>query len=94
MDDSIRIITERDRQTVDWLRAHVGAARLEEAARYLTDHAISKPYVSAICRYLRVRPPAFVAGEPIRDHRVGDAYLAKMRGQLASTAAHAPGRRP
>lgn len=94
MDDLIRIITERDRQTVDWLRAHVGTVRLEEAVRYLTGHSRSKPYVSAICRYLGVRPPAFVPGQPIHDHRVGDEYLAKMRAQLASMAVRTLGGRP
>jgi len=87
MEHLIRVLNDADRQTLAWLRKHVGDARVADAVRRLIAQRgtnTSKPYVSAVCRYLGVRPP-----EPRRvlhadtDHAVGDQYLAQIRSLLA-----------
>ncbi|MEK6294053.1 MAG: hypothetical protein V4793_22240 [Paraburkholderia tropica] len=94
MEHLVRILNDNDRQTLGWLRRHVGDARLSDAARRLIaqreQHAGigSKPYLSAVCRYLGVRPPAprrapkIVAGNPIADQ-----YLSRIREVLAQRPA-------
>jgi hypothetical protein len=90
MEHLIRILNDDDRQTLAWLRIHVGDARVSGAARQLTAQReqfanfSAKPYISAVCRYLGVWPPA-----PLRstqtdaDHRVADQHLARIRQLLA-----------
>jgi hypothetical protein len=90
MEHLIRILNDADRQTLAWLRTHLGDARVADAARQLTAQrepiagAPAKPYISAICRYLGVWPPT-----PRRsthadtDHRVADQHLARIRQLLA-----------
>ncbi|MEI7298189.1 hypothetical protein WCQ02_39420 [Paraburkholderia tropica] len=96
MEHLVRILNDNDRQTLAWLRRHVGDARLSDAARRLIaqreQHAGigSKPYLSAVCRYLGVRPPAprrapkIVAGNPIAD-------LPDTRGACAASGLNAQG---
>ncbi|MEQ5843829.1 hypothetical protein N0A02_30680 [Paraburkholderia acidicola] len=90
MEHLLRVINESDRQTLAWLRTHVGDARVAAAARHLAGradsgnaHAPRKPYVSAVCRYLGVWPPApdtpRLADD---DHATGDRYLAQIRQLL------------
>jgi len=77
-----------------WLRTYVSAAaRQLTAQREQFVGVREKPYLSAICRYLGVWPPA-----PRRstrsdaDHRVADQHLVRIRQLLAqhSTAARKP----
>ncbi|MEQ5844275.1 hypothetical protein N0A02_32965 (plasmid) [Paraburkholderia acidicola] len=87
MEHRIPILNERDRQSLLWLRKHVGDARLSSAVDALTQGE-RKPYVSALCRYLGVWPP--VASEP-QSHSdagksIGDQYLAQIRTHLARQA--------
>jgi hypothetical protein len=89
MEHLIRILNDDDRQTLAWLRAHVGDARVSGAARQLAARqeqlagVLTKPYVSAVCRYLGAWPPA-----PRRstyadvDHSVADQHLALIRQLL------------
>ena len=96
MEHLLRVINESDRQTLAWLRTHVGDARVTAAARHLASRADigntgnignanspRKPYVSAVCRYLGVWPPApdtpRLADD---DHATGDRYLAQIRQLL------------
>lgn len=51
MEHLIRVMNDRDRQALAWLRTRVGEVRLEAAARAMT-RGDSKLYVSALCRYL------------------------------------------
>lgn len=90
MEHIVRVVNEEDRQTLSWLLAHVGESRVADAARHLMAQrqqnagTNAKPYVSAICRYLGVWPPA--TRRPTHttdDHTVGDQYLAQMRQLLA-----------
>ncbi|CAB3774275.1 hypothetical protein [Paraburkholderia humisilvae] len=101
MEHLIRILNDDDRQTLVWLRTHIGDTRVADAARQLTAQresfadAWAKPYISAVCRYLGVWPPT-----PRRstradaDHRVADQHLARIRQLLAqrsTTAGRAAG---
>lgn len=87
MEHRIRILNERDQQTLRWLRTHVGDTRLSTAVDALA-RGDTKPYVSALCRYLGVRPP-IVSGSsphPAPGSALGDEYLAQIRTHLARHA--------
>jgi hypothetical protein len=99
MEHLIRILNDDDRQALAWLRTHVGDARLSAGVRQLTAQqeqfvgVQAKPYLSAVCRYLGVWPPApRRSTRNIADHRVADQHLARIRQLLArsSTAARKP----
>ncbi|WP_407674201.1 hypothetical protein [Paraburkholderia saeva] len=82
MNQLIRILNDGDRETLEWLRKHVGDVRVAAAARHLRGNG--KPYLSAVCRYLGVRPPApHQHSRPVEDCTVGDNYLAQIRQLLA-----------
>jgi hypothetical protein len=86
MEHLVRVVNEADREALVWLRRQAGDARVERAARQLGQ--AHKPFVSALYRYLGVRRPAIhpPAPEQVRDHAVGDYYLARIRQQLARRA--------
>ncbi|WCM21192.1 hypothetical protein NDK50_06990 [Paraburkholderia bryophila] len=78
----IRILNDADRETLAWLCKHVGDVRVAAAARDLGGSG--KPYVSAVCRYLGVRPPPpRQPDRPVGDCTVGDSHLAQIRLLLA-----------
>jgi hypothetical protein len=90
MERLIRILNDDDRQTLAWLRVHVGDARVADAARRLITqrHHFSgvsaKPYISAVCRYLGVWPPASLrSARSVTNRQVGDQHLAHIRQMLA-----------
>ncbi|MDN7588963.1 hypothetical protein [Burkholderia seminalis] len=89
MEHLVRIVNEADRQVLAWLRAQVGDARVERAARQL-GHT-RKPFPSAMCRYLGMSAPATLrqADRPraARDFSVGDRYLSLIRQHLATHSA-------
>ncbi|CAG9217205.1 hypothetical protein [Burkholderia vietnamiensis] len=82
----VRIVNDTDRQVLAWLRAQVGDARVERAARQL-GHT-RKPFPSALCRYLGVSAPATLRqperSRVARDFSVGDRYLSLIRQHLAT----------
>ena len=81
MNQLIRILNDSDRETVAWLCTHVGDVRVATAARHLGRSG--KPYVSAVCRYLGVRPPVVHEARPLtEDCTVGDQHLAVIRRLL------------
>ena len=81
MNQLIRILNDGDRETLAWLRKHVGDVRVAAAARHLGGNG--KPYVSAVCRYLGVRPPTpHQHSRPVEDCTVGDNHLAQIRQLL------------
>jgi hypothetical protein len=93
MEHLIRILNDDDRQTLAWLRTHVGDARVADAARRLIAQreqhagAWAKPYVSAVCRYLGVWPPTLrPSTRSGADHAIADRHLAQMRQMLAQRA--------
>jgi hypothetical protein len=82
MNQLIRILNDGDRETLAWLRKHVGDVRVAAAARHLGGNG--KPYLSAVCRYLGVRPPTpHQHSRPVEDCTIGDNYLARIRQLLA-----------
>jgi hypothetical protein len=82
MHQLIRILNDGDCETLAWLRKHVGDVRVAAATRHLGGNG--KPYLSAVCRYLGVRPPTpHQASRPVEDCTVGDNYLAQIRQLLA-----------
>jgi hypothetical protein len=88
MEQRVRLVNDTDRQILTWLRSQVGDERVARAIHQLG--RVRKPYVSAICRYLGMRPP-FTIQRPVRraaiDHSVGDHYLSLIRQHLAGHAA-------
>ncbi|MGS0890963.1 hypothetical protein ACVBGC_00180 [Burkholderia stagnalis] len=91
MEHLVRIVNDTDRQVLAWLRAQVGDARVERAARQL-GHT-RKPFPSAVCRYLGMSVPATLREtrrpRVAHDFSVGDRYLSLIRQHLAT---HSPGR--
>jgi hypothetical protein len=84
MEHLIRVVNERDRQLLEWLREQVGEKRLEAAAYRLSSDDRPKPYVSAVCRYLGLKPPSLRALPAQRArYAVADHYLAVMRESLS-----------
>ena len=64
MENLVRIYNERDRQTLEWLRARVSDDAIVAAVARCTT---AKPFVSAVCRQIGLRPPRFACGaEPGR----------------------------
>ncbi|MCP3723962.1 hypothetical protein M3I53_12625 [Paraburkholderia sp. CNPSo 3272] len=57
MEHLVRVHTENDRQTLEWLRRHIGDAAI--AAAIHRCEGSGKPYLSAVCRQLGVRVPGF-----------------------------------
>jgi AraC-like DNA-binding protein len=85
MERLIRIVNDDDRHTLAWLTTHAGALRVADAARHLA-YAGRPVFVSALCRYLGMWPPA--RREPARaarDCTLADRHLAQMRRILAGT---------
>ncbi|TCK32034.1 hypothetical protein B0G84_9166 [Paraburkholderia sp. BL8N3] len=90
MEHLIRILNDDDRQTLVWLRTHVGDSRVADAARRLIAQretsagGWAKPYISAVCRYLGVWPPTPQRPLSIEtDHAIGDHHLTQIRQLLA-----------
>ncbi|HTH73230.1 MAG TPA: hypothetical protein VL635_02390 [Trinickia sp.] len=83
MERLIRLANDDDRQALAWLMTHAGHVRVTDAARRLA-HAGRPVFVSALCRYLGIWPPAprRPAGAA-QDHALADRHLAKIRQILA-----------
>jgi hypothetical protein len=62
MEHLVRVLNERDRQTLAWLRRTVGDAAIGAAAQDV--RGVSKPYLSSVCRRLGVTPPVFPSSRP------------------------------
>ncbi|MFX1689713.1 hypothetical protein PWR05_35165 [Paraburkholderia sp. A2RI-6] len=55
MEHLVRVYNEKDRQTLEWLRRHVGDAALATAVERCAGSG--KLYLSAVCRQLGVKIP-------------------------------------
>jgi hypothetical protein len=93
MENIVRVLNERDRRTLAWLRASVGDDAIEQAAH---DLGSSKPYLSEICLRLGVQAPRFTATARPTPSPVGEKSLAAIRHILgqrnsAGTASFFPG---
>jgi hypothetical protein len=58
MEQWVRVQNERDRLVLAWLRSQVGDAAIISASTQCATFG-GKPYLSAICRLLRLTPPRF-----------------------------------
>lgn len=80
----IRLENDYDRHVLAWLRRQVGDDAVHTALCQLGGRP--RPYVSAVCRALEIRPPArsaFRAEQARISRAVGDRYLARIREILS-----------
>ena len=77
MEHLVRIVNEADRQVLAWLRAQVGDARVERAARQL-GHT-RKPFPSAVCRYLGMSAPATLRQNGRAPHAISRSAIVTCR---------------
>jgi hypothetical protein len=83
MEHLVRVYNEKDRRTLEWLRRHVGDAAIADAAGQCASSG--KPFLSAVCRHLGVKVPAFRATHGgTAPTPVGEASLANIRTILAA----------
>ncbi|AUT74304.1 MULTISPECIES: hypothetical protein [Paraburkholderia] len=87
MEHLVRVYNEKDRQTLEWLRKHVGDAAIASAVAQCAGSG--KPYLSTVCRCLGVRTPAFSAPLRQTSSLVADHSLATIRSILAARTATA-----
>jgi hypothetical protein len=85
MEHLIRILNDKDRRTLAWLREQVGEAALGAAAERCGGP--TKPYVSRVCRCLGLRPPIFGESRPHISTATAERSLASIREILAAAAA-------
>ncbi|CAB3808594.1 hypothetical protein LMG28614_06844 [Paraburkholderia ultramafica] len=77
MEHLVRVLNERDRRTLAWLRTQVGDAALTAAAERCGGPA--KPYVSSVCRYLGVTAPQFSGARLHNPTATAEESLALIR---------------
>jgi len=82
MEHLVRVYNEKDRRTLEWLRQKVGDAAITVAAKQCGRSG--KPYLSALCRYLGVRAPAFPPLSRQTPSPVAEESLAVIRRILAA----------
>lgn len=88
MEHLVRVYNEQDRQTLEWLRKHVGDATIAAAAKRC---AGGKPFLSSVCRQIGVRPPRFAEPSRPAPTATGEQALATIRGILATHAGRTSG---
>jgi len=81
MEHLVRVLNERDRRTLAWLRAQVGDAAIAAAAQQCGG---PKPYLSSVCRQLGVAAPRFSAPHQLAPSVAAERSLATIRKILAS----------
>jgi hypothetical protein len=85
MEHLVRVFNEKDRQTLEWLRRHVGDAEIAVAAGRCA--GAGKPYLSAVCRCLGVKTPVFPPSHLRSPSPVAEQSLAAIRRILAARPA-------
>jgi hypothetical protein len=81
MEHLVRVLNERDLCTLAWLRTQLGDAALTAAAQRCGGP--TKPYVSAVCRYLGVTAPRYSASRLHNPTATAEESLAVIRQILA-----------
>jgi hypothetical protein len=76
MEQWVRVQNERDRQVLTWLRRQVGDAAIIAAAQGCACFG-GKPYLSMVCRALRVTPPRYAVARN-GTAEVGERHLASI----------------
>lgn len=87
MEHLVRVYNEKDRQTLEWLRRHVGDAALAAAVERCAGSG--KPYLSAVCRRLGVRVPEPSAPRRQTSSPIAEHALATIRSILTARTAPA-----
>ncbi|MFD1556688.1 hypothetical protein ACFSHT_13810 [Paraburkholderia silviterrae] len=82
MEHLVRVYNEKDRQTLEWLRRHVGDAAFAAAVARCVGSG--KPYLSAVCRQLGVKTPEFRLPQRQSPSPVAEQSLATIRRILAA----------
>jgi hypothetical protein len=82
MEHLVRVYNEKDRQTLAWLRRHVGDAAIASAVKRCAGSG--KPYLSAVCRQLGVRVPELAVLRRQQSSPIAERSLATIRGILAA----------
>lgn len=80
MEHLVRVLNERDRRTLAWLRQQVGDEAVAEAASRCGP---SKPYVSMLCHDLGLSAPRFPPAGAFAPTEKGEQSLAQIRSILA-----------
>ncbi|WP_081771913.1 hypothetical protein [Paraburkholderia nodosa] len=81
----VRVHNENDRQTLEWLRRHIGDAAI--AAAIQRCGGSGKPSLSAVCRQLGVTAARFHLPRRESPSPVAEQSLATIRRILAARAA-------
>jgi hypothetical protein len=76
MEQWVRVQNERDRLVLAWLRGQVGDAAIISASTQCATPG-GKPYLSTICRLLRLVPPRF-GRRAVGNAEVGERCLADI----------------
>jgi len=87
MEHLVRVYNEKDRQTLEWLRRHVGDVAIAGAVAQCAGSG--KPYLSTVCRRLGVKTPEFSVPRRQTSSPVAEHSLATIRGILAARTASA-----
>lgn len=82
MEHLVRVLDERDRRSLAWLREHVGDVALSRAA--LKCGGATKPYLSAVCRQLGLQVPQLGAARRRQSTAAAQQSLAAIRGILST----------
>jgi hypothetical protein len=85
MEHLVRVYNEKDRQTLEWLRRHVGDAAISSAVERCAGPG--KPYLSTVCRRLGVRVPELSVPRRHMSSPIAEHSLATIRSILAAQAA-------
>jgi len=85
MEHLVRVHNEQDRQTLEWLRRHVGDAAIAAAVERCAGSG--KPYLSSVCRQLGIKTPGFHLPRRESPSPVAEQSLAAIRGILAARKA-------
>lgn len=81
MEHLVRVRNEQDRQALEWLRRNIGDAAVAAAIQRCGNPG--NPYLSAVCRQLRVRVPEFRVPRRQNPSPVAEQSLATIRRILA-----------
>ncbi|HEY4295016.1 MAG TPA: hypothetical protein VGM85_00940 [Paraburkholderia sp.] len=79
MEHLVRVLNERDRRTLAWIRERVSDSALADA---ISRCGPTKPYISSVCRQLGLIPPVF-RGSAHLPTATGERSLAHIRRILA-----------
>lgn len=86
MEHLIRVLNDRDRRALAWLREQVGDAALADAASLCGP---GKPYVSEVCRRLGLSVPTFPTAMHVPT-ATGERSLVNIRRILAERSERPP----